>query len=152
MLGKTLQSPLDSKEIKPVLKENNHDIFIGRTNAEAEAPVLWSPDTMGWLTGKDPDAGKDWRQKEKGETEDRWLDDITDSVDMNLSKLWEMVKDRESLLAAVHRVTKSQTQLSDWTTIPKCTVSLPCLLLGTLTKKRLLIFTHCLFFFFLNFT
>ena len=86
--------------------------------------------------------GKIEGRRRRGRQRMRWLDDITDSMDMNLSKLWEMVKDRESLRATVHRVTKSQTQLSDLTTIPECTVSLPCLLLGTLTKKRLLIFTH----------
>jgi len=86
--------------------------------------------------------GKIEGRRRRGRQRMRWLDDIRDSMDMNLSKLWEMVKDRESLRATVHRVTKSQTQLSDLTTIPECTVSLPCLLLGTLTKKRLLIFTH----------
>ena len=70
VLEKTLESPLDSKEIKQVNpKENQPWIFIGRTDAEAEASILWPPDTKSWLTGKDPDAGKDWRQ-EKGMTED----------------------------------------------------------------------------------
>ena len=68
MLEKTLESPLDFKEIKPVnLKDNQHWIFIGRTDAEAEAPILWSPDVKRWLTGKDLDAGK---EEEKGTTED----------------------------------------------------------------------------------
>ena len=63
-LEKTLESPLDSKEFKPVnLKESQPWIFIGRTNAEAEAPILWAPDTKSWLIGKDPDAGKDWRRR-----------------------------------------------------------------------------------------
>ena len=70
VLEKTLESPLDSKEIKLVNpKGNQHWIFIGRTDAEAEAPILWPPDAKSQLTGKDPDAGKDWRQKEKGEAE-----------------------------------------------------------------------------------
>ena len=73
VLEKTLQSPLDSKEIKPVLKENNHEIFIGRTNAEAEAPTLWLPDTNSWLIGKDLDAGKDWEQEEKRASEDEMV-------------------------------------------------------------------------------
>ena len=69
-----------------------------------------------WFTGKDPDAGKDWRQKEKGTTEDEWLAGITDSMDMNLSQLQEMVKDREVWHAEVHGVPKSRTWLSNWTT------------------------------------
>ena len=71
VLEKTFESPLDSKEIKPVNPKRNEPwIFIGRTDAEAEAPILWLPDVKNWLIGKDPDAGKDWRQKEKGVTED----------------------------------------------------------------------------------
>ena len=71
VMEKTLESPLDSKEIKPDNSKGNPPwIFIGRTDSEAEAPVLWSPDTKSWLIGKDPDAGKDWRQEEKGTTED----------------------------------------------------------------------------------
>ena len=72
LLGKTLESPLDSKEIKPVnFKENQSRIFIGRTDTEAEAPILWPPDAKNRLTGKDPDAGKNWRQEEKGLAEDQ---------------------------------------------------------------------------------
>ena len=74
MLEKTLESPLDSKEIKSVNPKGNQPwIFTGRTDAEAEAPILWSPDAKSWLTGKDPDAGKDWRQEEKGATEDEMV-------------------------------------------------------------------------------
>ena len=70
MLEKTLESPLDSKEIQPVHPKGNQSwIFIGRTDAEAEAPILWPPDVNSWLTWKDRDAGKDWRQEEKGMTE-----------------------------------------------------------------------------------
>ena len=73
-MEKTLQSLLDSKEIKPVNPKGNQSwIFIGRTDAEAEAPILWSPDEKNWLTGKDPDAGKDWRQEEKGTIEDEMV-------------------------------------------------------------------------------
>ena len=74
VLEKTLESPLDSKKIKPVKpKENQPWIFIGKTDAEAEAPILWPPDVKSWLIGKAPDAGKDWRQEEKGTTEDEMV-------------------------------------------------------------------------------
>ena len=71
---KTLEGPLDCKETKPVNSKGNHSvIFIGRTDAEAEAPILWPPDGKNWLTGKDHDAGKDWRREEKGTTEDEMV-------------------------------------------------------------------------------
>ena len=70
LLEKTLKGPLDCKEIQPVHPKGNQSwIFLGRTDAEAETPILWPPDVKNWLTGKDPDAGKDWRQEEKGTAE-----------------------------------------------------------------------------------
>ena len=180
VLEKTLENPLDSKEIKPVnAKENQSWKFIRRTDAEAKTPILWPPDAKNWLIGKDPDAGKDWRQEEKGMAEDkmigwhhrldwtwgwassgfgdeqgslaccspwgrkestwlnnstelmlgktecerrkgqqsmRWLDSIINSMDMNLSKLQEIVTDMEDWSAAVHGLSKSWTWLSNWTT------------------------------------
>ena len=74
LLEKTLESPLDSKEMKLVSPKGNQSwIFIGRTDAEAETPILWPPDAKSWLTGKDPDVGKDWSQEEKGMTEDEMV-------------------------------------------------------------------------------
>ena len=89
VLEKTLESPLGSKEIQPLSPKGNQSwIFIGRTDAEVETPILWPPDGKSRLIGKDPDAGKDWRQEEKGMTEDEMVDGITDSMDRTLSKLW----------------------------------------------------------------
>ena len=94
---------MDYKDIKPVNPKGNQPwIFIGRTDAEAEAPILWPPDAKNWLIRKDPDAGKDWGQEEKGATEDEMLDGITDSMDVNLNKLRKIVKDREAWPASVY--------------------------------------------------
>ena len=110
-IGEDLKSPLDNKEIKPVNPKGYQPwIFIGRTDAEAEAPILW-PSEVSWLIEKDPDAGKDWRQKEKGTAEYEMVDGITDSLDLSVSKLWEIVKDREAWHAAAHGAAKSQTWL-----------------------------------------
>ena len=115
MLENTLESHLDNKEIKPVNPKGNQPwIFIGRTDAKAETALLWPPDAKTQLIGKDPDAGKDWRQEEKGWQRMGWVDGITDSIDMSLS-IWEIVKDREALHDAIHWVKECQTWLGSWT-------------------------------------
>ena len=102
VLEKTFESPLDCKKIKPVNPKGNQPwLVIVRSAAEAEAPIFWLPDAKRWLIGKECDAGKYRRPKEKGWQRMRWLDRGTSSVDMNLSKLWEIAADRGAWPAAV---------------------------------------------------
>ena len=124
VLEKTLESPLDCKEIKPVNPKGNLPwICIGKTDAEAEAPILWPPNGKSWITGKDPDAVKDWRREEKGTTEDEmvgwhhWLNGL------EFAQIREVMKDREAWCAVVPGVTKSWTRLSDWTSNQKASSS-----------------------------
>ena len=105
VLEKTLESPLDSKEVKPVNPKGNQP-WVGKTEAEVEAPILWLADAKTQLIGKDPDAGKDWGQ-EKGGQRMTWLDSLTNSMDMNLSKFQNIVEDRGSWCAAAHGVSES---------------------------------------------
>ena len=116
---KTLECPLDSKKIEPVNPKGNwYWIFIGRTDAEAVAPILWPPDAMSQLTAKDPDVGKDWGQKEKGAREDRmigWLPQLSgNEFEQILGDSKGNSKGKPGMLHSVG--SQSQTWLSDWTT------------------------------------
>ena len=116
VMEKTLESPLDCKEIQPIHPKGDQSwVFIGRTDVEAEIPILWPPDAKSWLTGKAPDAGKDWEQEEKEVAGwDGWMASLT-----QWTWVWAnfgRVKDKEAWSVAVHGVEKSRTQLNDWTT------------------------------------
>ena len=120
VLEKTLESPLDSREIKPVNPKGNQSwIFIGRTDVEAEAPMLWPPDAKKWLLRKDLKLGKIEGRRRRGWQSMRCLGGITDSMNMSLNKLQEMVMDSEVWRAVVHGVTKGRTRLSDFTSLTK---------------------------------
>ena len=118
VLEKTLESPLEYKEIQPVYPKGNQSwIFIGRTDTEAETPVLWPPDVKYWLIGKDPDARKDWRQEEKGIIEDEMVGWHHWLGGHEFEQTPGAGDNREAWRVAVHRVAKSLTWLSGWTEV-----------------------------------
>ena len=116
VLEKTLENLFYFKEIKPINPKGNQSwIYIGRTDSEVEAPILWPPDVKSWSLEKTLMQGKIEGRRRRGWQRIRWLDGNTDSMDISLSKMWELVKDRKSCSTALNRIEKSQTCTpQDW--------------------------------------
>ena len=137
VLEKTLESSLDSKETKPVNPKGNQlGIFSGRSDAKAEAPILWPPDAKSWLIGKDPDAGKDCGQEKKGVTEHEMVGWHHQLNGHELSKPWEIVKDTEACLLQFTGLQRVGTRLSNWTTITICLFTRAKAVIGDVYDKE----------------